>query len=408
MVFENIQIEHGNFTLDDTATNFFSLDHDNQQLVEKTPAGGTAFVYLLDEPILEVQSLQHDGYYFWSLEKQGLAGFRVRKWELRIDNILYKESEFSFITGFVDKFDVNAMAVEHYADSFDNGETSGTATFDVTDGSVIRIGDNLVLGPSTAVGFEGTFSFASIVNKVGDAITISPSLDRTFSPDDPITFSRSFFVFSDLAPAGLTGALYKYRSSDGFPLSLSTSNLFNKVRGTTFFQSKLLFVRGGEIIWLNPTSQNIFKSQAIDNLDEDRGEYHTAFDLTGASNTIYRLEQQHVFADGGGFSTEDWSPLFNYNTSGAVPAVYFVAVKAEPPIVHKSAAGVPAGELVSNITVTVLDQFRTPVASRVVDLVSDGGALSSVQETTDTNGQIQVTYTASSTAGEFSVTATVT
>ena len=408
MVFENIQVAHGNFTFDASADNFFTLDHDNQLLVEKTPGGGTAFSYTLDTPILEVQSLHFDGYYYWSLEKQGLAGFRVRKWELRSDNILYKDTEFSFITGFVDKFDVNSMAVEYYSDSFDNGETSGTSTFDVTDGSVIQIGDRLVLGPSTAVGFEGTVSFAFIANKVGQAITISPALDRTFSPDDPISFSRSFFVFSDLAPGNQQGALYKYRSSDGFPLALNSSSLFNKVRASMFFQEKLLFIRGGEVIWLNPTSQNIFKSQAIDNLDENRGEYLPAFDLTGTSNTVYRLEQKHVFPDGGGFSTEDWTPLFNYNTSGTVPIVYFVAVKADPPILHKSATGVPAGDLISEITVTVLDQFRTPVASRTVDLTSDGGALSSIQETTDTNGQIRVTYTASSTAGEFTVTATVT
>ena len=237
-----------------------------------------------------------------------------------------------------------------------------------------------------------------------------PPLDVTFNPNDEIYFTRSFFVFSDTGPSNQAGALYKFRYDDGFLLSLTTSNMFYGVRATTFFSGKLLFVRAGEIIWLNPASQNIYRDQAIDNLDESRGAYNTAFDLAGYSNTLYRLEQQKVYYndDLSRWATEDWDPLYNYIASGIVPEVYFISVKAEPPMLHKFEASIAAEDLESNITVTVLDQFRTPVYNSVVDLTSTGGPLSSIQEITDINGQVRVVYTANSSVGEVTITAEVT
>jgi len=90
MAFENIQIEHGNFTIRvflGVAT-AVTMDHDANTMIEKTLAGEVVFNYILDTDIIEVQSLQWDGFYFWSLEKQGLAGFRVRKWEIDSGNVV--------------------------------------------------------------------------------------------------------------------------------------------------------------------------------------------------------------------------------------------------------------------------------------------------------------------------------
>ncbi len=389
------------------------MDHQNTKLIKKDSSGNVIFSFFLATTIIEVQALQFDGYYYWSLERQGSSGFRVRKWEIGTDDLVRVVDTFSFATDVVHKYDVNTMAVEFYQDAMDNIETVGTTVFDVDDGSVLLAGDEIVVGPSTAVGFEGLHSKASVIDKTDETITISPPLTATFSPADPISFTRSFFVFSDTAPASQAGVLYKFRHSDGFPLSLSVSNMFYGVQASTFFKNKLMFVRAGEVIWLNPASQNIFKSQAIDNINELRGEHHPAYDLAGFSNTLYRLEQKHVYWSGafGRYDTEDWSPKYNYNSSSVVPEVYSVAVKAEPPLLHKYTSGIAASapeDLESLVTVTVLDQFRTPVFSRVVDLTSTGGPLSSNQETTDTNGQVRVTYTASASVGEVTITAEVT
>ena len=410
MAFENIEIEHGNFTFNRLGSTIFTMDHESDVLIEKSLTGTVIFNYLLDTPIIEVQSLQFDGFYYWSLERQGTAGFRIRKWEINSANVVVLVDEFSFATDAINTYDVNSLAVEYYSDSLDNQEVVGTSNFDLVDGETVQIGDVLVLGPSTAVGFEGEYFQTTVTSKTGsNNVTVSPALGKTFSPGDTVVFTRSFFIFSNTAPGGLRGALYRYRYSDGFPLSLNVSGLFADVTASTFFQNKVMFVKAGEVVWLNPDSQNIFKSQAIDNLTASRGEYHQAFDLAGFSNTIYRLEQQKTFfsVSFDDYTTEDWSPLYNYNTSSIVPEVYFVAVKADPPLVPSLKAGVPVQELESEITVTVLDQFRTPVFNRVVDLSSTGGPLSSSQETTDANGQVRVTYTADNTVGDVTITADV-
>lgn len=410
MTYENVRIQHGNFAVDRAGTDFFSMDHDNQRLVKKSAAGAVLFSFFLDMFILEVQSLQFDGYYYWTLERQGTAGFRVRKWEIGTDDLVRVVDELSFASGLVNRYDTYALAVEAYQDTLDNIVVAGQSVFDVVEGDFIRPGDVLVIGPSTAVGFEGEYAHTTVATKVGKTVTVTPPATISFSPNDIICFTRSLFVFSDAAPSGLTGALYKLRYTDGFHLALSVSNMFWGVRASTFFQGKVLFVRGGEIIWLNPDSLEIYRSQAIDNLDQYHAVHRTTYDLTGFSNMIYRLEREHIYWNVGysRYDTEDWSPLYNYNTSPVVPEVYFVAVKAEPPILHKYVSGVPAVDTKSLITVTVLDQFHSPVYNRVVNLTSTGGALSPIQGTTDTNGQIRSEYTSNAFAGDVTIGATVT
>jgi hypothetical protein len=412
MAYENIQIQYGNFTIDRNFV-FYTMDHVAGTLIAKTSVGVPVQTYTLATIIKEVLSLQFDGYYYWSLEQPIVAGFRVRKWEIGTDDIVRVVDDYLYSPDAINTYDVNAIAVEAYTDSLDNQEVPGTTVFDVVDGQVITPGDNIVVGPSTAVGFVGLYNFTTVIGKVGNTITVSPALNAVFSPADPIVFSRNFFAFSDTAPANLEGALYMYKTSNGNPLSLDVSNMYNQVRAATFFKNKLMFVKGSEVIWLNPDTQTINRSQAIDNATVSRAGYVPTHDLAGSSETLYRLEQEHVYYNDtfSRWETEDWSPLYNYNTSGVVPEIYFVALKAQPQTLHKSTSFYVTNSpevLDSEIVVTVLDQFRTPVFNRVVDFTSSGGPLSSVQETTDENGQARITYTASSFPGDVTITAEVT
>jgi adhesin/invasin len=61
------------------------------------------------------------------------------------------------------------------------------------------------------------------------------------------------------------------------------------------------------------------------------------------------------------------------------------------------------------LIVSVADQNGSPLANATVTwaVASGGGTLSSTSTTTDSNGQAQITYTAATTAGTASVTATV-
>lgn len=410
MALENIDIEHSNFAIDRSGSSFYTMDHTTNELIQKNSSGSVIFTYILAADITEVSALKFDGYYFWSLERQGTSGFRIRRWEIGDDDLVRVFSEFSYTGDIITPFDCHAFAVEYYNDSLSSALLNSGFTFTVTDGDVIRIGDRLVIGPSTAVGFEGEFVKATVVNKVGNTITISPTSTASFNPNDLIYFSRNFFVFSDDASAGLSGALYKFNTNSGLLQSVDISNIYNKVRGAVFFKNNVMFARAGEVIWLDPDSNNITKSQAIRNLTENLGEHIEVTDLAGFSDTLYRLQQKTTTFNGGTgqYETEDWSPLYNYVTSNTVSEVYFVVIKAEPPIIPRSAAGIDPDDLKSKLTVEVFDQFRVPVFDRAVSLASTGGGVSPSSGSTDVNGVFRSTYTANTTVGQITVTATVT
>ncbi len=408
MVFENVRFEHGNLTVDVAdGAGFVTMDHDVNKLIKKTSAGAVTFSYFLDTDIInEVVSLEHDGHHYWSLERSGLAGFIVRKWLIGADNLVRVVSTASFSSSMSNNYKVYTMAVEWYQDDLDGAVVVNDTSFDVSDGSVVQIGDKLSIGPSTFAGFIGDVAETTITNKVGNTLTVSPAVTASFTANDPIYFTRSLFIFSDEAPFNTNiGSLYKLDPITNGVLAINTSNMFFGIRAATFFKNKLMFIKGGEIIWLNPLSQTIFKSQAIDNLELFRGAHYNAFDLAGFSDTIYRLEDHKVFLNGSDeYEEEIWAEL-NYNTSNTVPEVYFLAVKANPPMLHAAVAGLTP---TSRITVQVLDQFRTPVFNRLVSLASTGGALSPTSDTTDADGFIVSTYTTNSTVGLIEIEASVT
>lgn len=413
MAYENIEIQHGNFVVDRSGSFFYTINHTAGTLIKKNISGAVVQTYTLNTTTKEVTSLQFDGYYFWSVDNPVLSGFRVRKWEIGTDDLVRVVSDYLYTSDVINTYDVTSIAVESYTDSLDNVEVVGTTAFDVVDGQVVSPGDILIIGPSTATGFVGLYSFTSVISKVGNTITVNTPLTCTFNPGDPVHFSRNFFAFSDIAPGNLNGALYRFNSNTGALLTLDSSNMYGGVRAATFFKNKIMFIRGSEVVWLNPDSQTIFKSQAINNTTADRTNYIDTFDISGYSETLYRLEQQNVTFNEGlsRWQTETWSPSFNLNTSSFTSEVYFVTLKAEPQIIHKYTSEIEANDptdLESVVEVTVLDQFRTPISNRVVDFTSTGGPLSSIQETTDTNGQVRVKYTANSVPTDVTITAEVT
>lgn len=405
MVYENIKIFTSNLAVGRDGSEFYTMDHETNQLIKKQQDGTVIFSHFLDTLIGEVESLEFDGVHFWSLERQGISGCRVRKWLIDTEDDLCKmQEEFSYTSDSTNSYDTYALAVEHYRETLGIDLSVGEDTTTVEDGEIIKVGDRIIIGPSTAVGYEGMFFSASVSAKTDLDITLSSPSDVLFSPGDEIYFTRSFFIFSDLGPSGSSGALYKYNAFNGVALAVDSSNLYNLVRGATFFKNKVMFVRGGDVVWLSPETFDIFRFQAIDNLNQQRTEYLECLDLAGFSNTLYRLETAHVFLEDGEYGVEEWGNQRNYNTSSVIPEVYFVGVKVEPPILHRAVAGLTP---TSNVVVQVLDQFRTPVIDRPVSLSSDSGSVSPTSGNTDAEGQFFSVYTASTAVGQVTIVADV-
>jgi hypothetical protein len=394
----------GNFTIDFDGF-FYSMDHNNGQLTIKDAGGTPGAPFILDTPIIEVQSLQFDGYYFWSLERQGTSGFRIRKWDAN-NGIASKIAEYSFISAST-KYDVHAMCVEAYVDTLAGSANLGEYTFTVDDGQVIIPGDDVVIGPNAL----GKYSFNHVSDKVGNVITTSDSIQYQIEPGSTITFSRAFYVFSDRDASGAEAKLFAFRTDTGDFLLANGTNMYDGVRATTFFKNKIMFIKGGEIIWLSPANPGkIFRSQGISEFITTSGTYQQSYDLAGRSDIIYRLNREHLYYDDtfDRWEEHNWSPLFNYNESVITPYVFQVAVKVEPQVIHRYHVTV-TGTLESDIVVTVLDQFRTPVFNEQVQFSTSGGggSIFPLSAPTDTNGQVKAKYTASSAVGEIDIIATV-
>lgn len=409
MAFENIAINFRNFTIDVLdGSGFYTMDHTNNKLTKKSSAGTLISDNFLNSSVSEVYSLSYDGAYFWTLERTGINAALIKKWEIGTDTIVRVLATYSLAPDAVNKFDSYSMAVEFYRDTFSSAGTLGTSTFSVTDGSILRVGDTLSLGPSTAVGYTGARNRVSVISKVGNNLTVSPALTSQFNATDPIYFSRSIFLFSDASASGLNvGCVYQLNVSTGAILAVDINQMYGKVRASTFFKNKLMFLRGSEVIWLTPETFRIFKSQAIDNLDATRGSYQTTYALTGFSDTLYRLEREKITYNSGTdtYITNSWA-TYNYNSNSTISEIFFVALKADQPIIHKAGTGISPTPT-SNLTVEVLDQFKVPLFNKFVQLTSTGGSVSPIQGNTDTNGKFLSTYTADTSIGQIKLTATV-
>lgn len=407
-MFENIEINFRNFTVDVLdGSGFYTMDHTNNKLTKKNSSGALVSDNFLNSSISQIYALSYDGVYFWSLERPGSNAALIKKWEIGTDTLVRLLTTYSLVPDAVNKFDSYSMAVEYYRDTLASSGTLGSTTISVTDGSIVRVGDTLTLGPSTGVGYAGLRNRVIVVSKIGNNLTISPALTVQFNPVDPIYFSRSIFLFSDASAAGNNvGCVYQLDISNAEILAADINQIYGNVRASTFFKNKLMFLRGSEIIWLTPETFRIFKTQGIDNLDGTRGSYQTTYALTGYSDTIYRLERERITYNSGTgtYTTNSWA-TYNFNSNSTISEIFFVRFKADPPVIHKAGTGISPTPT-SALTIEVLDQFKVPLFGKFVELTSTGGGVSPIQGNTDVNGKFTSTYTADTSAGQVTLTAT--
>ena len=113
MANENIKLNkstQSNFTV--YKGYFFTFDYAQDNLLQKTDDGNTAFSYpfdvLMDQP---VKSAEFDGVYFWSLENPS-GEIRIKRWKL--DNYLCKlQQTFIYTNDASHTYDSNAFSIEH-------------------------------------------------------------------------------------------------------------------------------------------------------------------------------------------------------------------------------------------------------------------------------------------------------
>lgn len=401
MTYENVQLTYPNMTGDRLTAYFYSFS--NGLLLQKNKTTGSVVSsYPADQYLGSVSCVQFDGVYYWTLERQ-TGGCVIKKWLIQ-SGILKRQSIFSFANNNMLDYDAYCFVPEYYGTSLNNTAYFGSTSVPVSDTSIFNIGDTVVIGPSSYSGFENNYDTATIVSKGASSLIISAALKNYYTSGDGIYTTRFFYLFNKYAPFDTSkGSLLKYRFNTGRLVSFSASEMFSNVKASCFYENKILFVKGNEVIHITPATMALYKHMAVDNLDTTRGETLETHALWAYSNTLYSLRGKYVYYSVGGdvWVEEDWSPKYNYVASSLLPVRFFIELKAEPQMIYAS------GSETSNITVRVLDQYRIPMQNQAIVMSTSAGSISPGSGLTDSEGEFSTVYTGSTSETEVQIKATV-
>jgi len=403
MALENIRAEDGNVCTDRTHSRVATFSTDEQAVLEKNKSTGAVEVsWPTDTLFTDVFSLEFDGYYWWTLERQDGA-ITVRKWEKDSGIFAKLVTTYSFSSEPVLPIDAQSMAIEYNTTTVDIPAGPAVNILSVDDASNFILGDDLVIGPSTAGGYTDNYDKVTITNIDDNDIHFSPALSNRFNSGNAIYSPRAIWVVNDGGDVEDNGSLIKYSAKTGALLAVDYHTLYKNVSAATYYQGKLLFVKGNQVFWVTPSSFSLFKVMAIDNLRSDRSSLSTVYDLYGYGDFIYRLQREATHMPSLSWITETWS-TYNLVSSTTVPEVYMIAVSVDRSVMHAvSPPVVPSNS--SQVICYVYDQYFTPVFGKTVDFSADKGSLTSIQEVTDTNGFCTTVYNADTSLGLVTVTA---
>ena len=354
-----------------------------------------------------VHSLQFDGVYYWTLERQ-TSGVLIRKWEI-VSGILVQRSIFSYVSDAMIDYDAYSFSVDYVNTTLSAVAYIGSSTVPVIDSSIFNVGDEVVLGPSTYSGYTDKKHIGTIVSKDATNIYLDVPLSYTFNVGNGVYCSRYFYLFNKYAPFTTSmGSLLRFNASSGVLTSFSSGTIFSDVKASCFYNDKILFVKGNELIYLSNGTMFLYRHMAIDNLGSDRATTLNTYAIVAHSDVLYSLRDRYVFYDSGvdEWDEEVWSSQYNYVSSSLLSQVYFIEVKATPDIIHVvSPPGVPTST--SDITIHVLDQYRVPLSGKTVNLSTDEGTVVPITGVTDSNGEITAVYNGTTTEKMVEITATV-
>ena len=393
----NISIANPNFVYLDNF--FYTMDEDSQLLLKVTFDGSTAFCYTLDVPLqYEVQSLDYDGYGFWSLER-GSDRIIIRRWV--IDNLICRQvDKFSVVSSVSETIDAYALAIESYDVSFSGDESSGQVVLSVTDGNNMSQGDKLLLGPN----MYGQKEYVIVDSASSTSVTLDSPTVFGYSAGDQIRFYKYGYFFNNADGTDTsTGSLYKFDVYTGSIVRKEAGTQYKGVRaasigtvadrngnpviyydddGVADIFKALLFIKGNLLFITDIYSSGYFRLVSSMLLDIDNST--VTFDLTTRGSVLYYLVSG-----------------YDYSVAQFDITVMSVSVSAYPAVLPAD------GVSTSLITATVLDQYNNPIPQKIVKFTASDGSLSSTQDITNDNGVATVTFISSHNVGTVDITAEV-
>jgi hypothetical protein len=403
---------------------FYHIPAEADALFKKTDDGTNAFSYPLDTDITNpVESLEHDGYFFWTLENPAGDDIIIRKWE--IDDFILKLVRTYNLNGSPTQvYDANAFAVEHFETTFSGAVSSGNDLIEPVDKvDRVSVGDHFILGPSTFPGDEGKTEEIVVLEVVsGTHVRFNSNMINSYNPGDPISFATNVWIFnkfqpSDPDPINGSGQLFSFKITDisTTVVPRKAGNEFNGVLAATYLEDTL--DSRDYLVYMNQTNLLFLETQSTDSnyllnvksASQNNQETDTTVipvhEITHENKTLFRLQQKATFKTGAVENTEDWTPDYNYQLSTLERLPRSISLTADQAII--SADGVST----TDITAIVKDQFDEPLSSRTVNFSdndssgADPGFVAPTSAVTNANGEAFTTYEAGTEPKVVTITA---
>lgn len=417
MANENLRLRKRNFAV--YQGYFFTFDDDQDNLLQKTDDGNTAFSYPLDT-LMSYPALnaEFDGVYFWSMVDPTGLNMTIYRW--KIDNYICKRQQtFTFTGGGSHSYDSRAFSVSHYHDTLASGITaSGTTIYMNTYGSsdlrnfttTSGVKLTLHLGPNST-GYEEDV----IVNTtISGGVTIASGTLYGYAQNDPLHFYTYIWMFNNYnGTDSSTGALYKFDAYTGDYITKYAGGAYKDIDAATFYRvssfasygtvDTLCFVKGTNTLFVNIDSPTLayYGSMVMSNVQSDLATVITVYDLTMDSQNVYRLQLK---PDG---TATTWT-YYSYLLSSLNSFVTSISLAAYPAVIAANTVST------ASLIAIVKDQFLQPVTARLVTFSDDdtvgyvtytGAPGGGVTDTTDSTGAAHMYYRSGNTAREVRITA---
>jgi len=429
MASENIKLSKTN-QANFTAHNgyFYTFDHAQDNLLQKTDDGNTSFSYPYDTLMSNlVKSAEFDGVYFWSLEDPGGNDITIRRW--LIDNYVCKlQQTFSYAAGGGHNYESQAFSIEHYHTTLSSPTSSGATTLPMTEYSdhpsinfTTTSGDPLTLhlGPNSNDEEEDVYVVTVISGGVTISGATSSGMQYSYAGGDPINYYTHIWMFNNYdGVSSATGALYKLDAYTGDYITRYASGAYKDITAATFYKvdsfsalygviDTLCYVKTTNLLFINTGQAGAtlpyYGSMVMENILNDESTVIPLYDITMDDQNIYRLQN----APDAGSSLTQWGSFLSYVLSSLDSFVTSISLAAYPAMI---AANLTSSSL---ITAFVKDQFWQPITSKAVTYSVDGtdGAhfdgADPNPDNTDSDGKSTITLLSGNTAREVKVTAVV-
>jgi hypothetical protein len=423
MATENIKLiksQQDNFTVDQGY--FYTFDHDQDSLLQKTDDGNTAFSYPFDTLMANtaadvVKSAEFDGVYFWSLQNKS-DRVSIKRW--KIDNYVCKlQQTFDYLDSDPNNtYDSQAFSVAHYHTQLSTAVASGVGTIyfdDYWDDTTLMnftttSGDGLTLhlGPNS----NGEEEDVEVTGTVASGVTISGTTQYAYAENDSVNFYTYLWVFNNYnGNSSATGALYKFDAYTGDYITKYAGGAYKDITAATFYNvdsfasygsvDTLAYVKGTNTLFINVGAAGVslpyYGSMVMENIKLDEATVIPIYDICMDDQNVYRLQD---IPDG---TNTTWS-TYSYLLSSLDAFVTSISLAAYPAIIAANTVAT------TDIIAIVKDQFLQPIVGRAVNFTEDdpvGSISGGTPKNTDGDGRAATIYTSGNTAREVKITAVV-